>query len=326
MCSGLVSVIIPVFMVEKYLAKCIESVLNQTYRNIEIILVDDGSPDRCYKVCDMYAQRDSRIVVIHQENKGVSGARNTGILQAKGEFVLFVDGDDELYLDAVDVLMQKAREYDADVVSGVKNVVGQNGSKSSPENGECEFYSNDEPLLLSLAGDKNTNSACAKLFKRAFIDEIFFEEGKNINEDGFFVFRCYEKKPRLVQYNAFVYQYNVRENSASRQSFSDKHLSILYFCERKKSIIEQSHPEYIVEAKNMEVRANIQMLDVLCSSNDRKYKSLQNKCIRIVKKYHKYHKPINYHHRRMEWVVIRGLYPLYKLVFRMKYCKSKRTL
>lgn len=92
----LLSVIIPVYKVEKYLRQCVDSVINQTYKNLEIILVDDGSPDNCGKICDEYAEKDKRVKVIHQLNKGLSGARNTGTEQASGEYIAFVDSDDWL--------------------------------------------------------------------------------------------------------------------------------------------------------------------------------------------------------------------------------------
>lgn len=107
----MVSIIVPIYNVEQYIPKCIESILAQTYRDFELILVDDGSPDNCGKICDEYAKQDSRVHVIHQENKGVSAARNAGISLAKGEYIMLVDSDDfitENMLEKCMTVLQKA--------------------------------------------------------------------------------------------------------------------------------------------------------------------------------------------------------------------------
>lgn len=112
----LLSVIIPVYKVEKYLRRCLDSIVNQTYKNLEIILVDDGSPDNSGKICDEYAQKDKRIKVIHQKNKGLSGARNTGTEIARGEYVAYVDSDDWLDINMYEELILKLQQYQLDMV------------------------------------------------------------------------------------------------------------------------------------------------------------------------------------------------------------------
>ena len=316
----LVSVIVPVYGAEAYLPNCIESICKQSYTNLQIILVDDQSPDSCPEICDYYAQKDKRISVIHQKNKGVSGARNTGLRYATGDYIMFVDSDDELYPNAVDILIKDAHQYGADIVSAIKR---KNGGKRnviySDENEKIFVYRDEEALLLSLDGDKNTNSACAKLFKATFIKGILFEDGKSINEDGFFIFQCYIKKPVLVQHNVAVYQYNVVENSNSRQFFSDKYFSMIYFCDRKKEIITYRYPHCIERMYNMEVRTHLQFLEVLCRTNDKKYSDTHKESVQTVRRLYQYHKPINAHHKRMAWIVAHGLYPLYKKTVRIKY-------
>ena len=121
--NPLVSIIVPVYGTEQYLSKCVESILSQTYSNTEIILVDDQSPDCCPAICDSFAERDNRVKVIHQENKGVSGARNTGIRCSSGEYIMFVDSDDEIYPDSVKLMLEDIVKYGADIASTVKDVV-----------------------------------------------------------------------------------------------------------------------------------------------------------------------------------------------------------
>ncbi len=312
-CNTLVSIIVPVYGTEAYLSACIESIRKQTYENIQIILVDDQSPDKCPEICDDHAKKDPRITVIHQKNKGVSGARNTGIDHAIGEYIMFVDSDDELYPEAVEILLRDAREYGADIVWAPQNIGGVY------EGDVYTVFKQDEPLLLSLNGEYNINAVWGKLFKTAFIRDIYFEEGKNINEDGFYMFQCYMKKPLLVRHNVPIYQYNVRDNSCSRQSFSEKYFSMLYFCERKKELVECFCPQYVEQSNNMEVRTHLQFLDVLCRTNDKKYKDTYKESVKTVRRLHKYHKPINDHHKKLAWIVSHGLYPLYKVAIRLKY-------
>lgn len=114
--APLISVIVPVYNVEEYLTKCIDSIINQTYTNLEIILVDDGSTDRSLKICNEYLQKDARVKVIHKENGGVTSARKAGLLQAAGEYVTYVDGDDWLERDAYSVIYERGIKFGVDMV------------------------------------------------------------------------------------------------------------------------------------------------------------------------------------------------------------------
>ena len=262
----LVSIIVPVYGTEKYLPACIESLCNQTHTFIQIILVDDQSPDKCPQICDLYASKDSRINVIHQKNTGVSGARNAGLDVATGEYIVFVDSDDELCPRAVEQLLQDAVVWSADIVSATNKLLDESGNIIRDNgDGHFEIFQDDIPMLLSLQGKRNTDSVWAKLFRREFVKGIRFEEGKNINEDGFFMFECFVRKPILVQHNIAVYKYFVRHNSCSRQKFSDKYFSMFYFMERKKEYIKEHYPQYLEQAYNMEIRTFLFFLDILCN-------------------------------------------------------------
>lgn len=320
--NAVVSVIVPVYGTEAYLTACIDSILNQSYQNLQIILVDDQSPDRCPEICDRYSEVDSRIIVIHQKNKGVSGARNTGLQYATGEYILFVDSDDMLFPKAVEILLQDARLFMADVVSATKRIVGEkNFVHAIGEDEKITVSCGEDPLLLSLNGERNTNSACAKLFRATLVQDTRFVEGKNIHEDGFFLFQTLLKQPVFVQHNVAIYQYNIRSGSSSRERFSEKYLSMLYFCERKKELIATYYPQYVEQTYNMEVRTVLQFLDVLCRTVDKKYRVLEKKCIQRVRRLHKYHKPINKHLEMLSWITSCGLYPIYKRLVRFKYYK-----
>lgn len=316
----LISIIVPVYGTEAYISSCIKSICEQTYKNLQIILVDDGSPDKCPEICDAFASQDKRIEVIHQQNRGVSSARNAGLLRSTGEYIMFVDSDDELYPNAVEVLLRDAKSFNADIVSALKRRCREGcAGFGMIESGKTRLYQGDDALLLSLAGDRNTNSVCAKLFKSQYVGNILFQEGKQINEDGFFLFMCFLKKPRLVQNDTIIYNYINRENSNSQQLFSEKYLSMLYFCEQKMEIIKERYPQYIKKAYNMVVRTQLQFLDVLCRTNDKKYRSLRKTPVKTVRKLYQYHDPINKHHKMLARIVAIGLYPIYKLAVRLKY-------
>lgn len=320
----LVSIIVPVYGTEDWLPECIDSIRNQTYPTIEILLVDDQSPDRCPEICDACAKQDPRIRVIHQRNTGVSGARNTGIRAARGAYLMFVDSDDTLYPDAVAILMQDALAHCADIVSAKKDTIDVNGKRlSDHRDRECRVFRGEEPLVLSLDGEANTYSVCAKLFRREFVDGILFAEGKNVHEDGFFLFQCCLRQPVLVQHDFSVYGYKIRAGSGSRGGFSDRYLAMLDFCEEKKRLVACRYPQYMDRVRNMEVRTNLQLLDLLCRTNDPQYRSLQKQCVKTVRSFYRFHRPINSHHKQLARIVKFGLYPVYAAAVRAKYYKAQ---
>lgn len=320
--NSLVSIIVPVYGTEAYLPMCIESILAQSYSNIQLILVDDQSPDRCPEISNEYAEKDSRILVVHQENKGVSGARNTGLRYVNGDYVMFVDSDDELFTEAVEVFLSDARKYDADIVSATIKTVN-NGSElcNLTNDDSCSLLQGDEPLLLLLDEDFSTHSACSKLFRYDFVKDIQFEEGKHMGEDGFFMFMCYinNPRPRLVQHNIDLYKQNVRPGSSSRLKFSDRYLSMLYFFEEKKKYITSNLPQYVDKIPQMEVCVCLRLLDALCGTKEKKFRDLRRQSIKTVCKLHRYYRPINEHHKKLVWIVSHRLYFIYRAYVYIKY-------
>lgn len=315
-----VSVIIPVYNSEAYLSACIGSVINQTYKNLEIILVDDGSKDDSLKICNEYAGLDKRIKVFHQENRGVSSARNKGLKKMTGDYFTFLDSDDELKMNAIEFLLNDILLYKADMSSAVKSKVSKDGNISCIyDDHSLHVYSGTDMLKLSLEGERQTNSACAKLFHARFFRDIRFEEGKSINEDGFFLFQCYMLKPTVVQHNESVYLYYIRNASNSRNGFSEKYFDMLYFCERKKEIIHRDFPELSDKLITMEVSVHLFFLEVLCRTNEKKFKDAQRNSVKLVKKYYPVFYCMNGHERKMAWIVAKGLYPIYKKIVRLKY-------
>lgn len=213
-----VSVIVPVYKVEKYIGKCIESILSQTFKDFELILVDDGSPDRSGAICDQYAQKDSRIQVIHKENGGVSSARNVGIAESKGEWLCFVDSDDTVDKDYIETLYAGIIEYnDVDIsiagyrsVDGVLNLISTNKFEKT-------FDSQDLPKVLSLAEINNTiNSPVCKLFKKNIIidNNLEFEPTLSYGEDHIFVLNYLMYVKNIYVSNQVIYNYFHRLNDS----------------------------------------------------------------------------------------------------------------
>ena len=175
------SVIVPVYKVEKYIHKCIDSILNQTFTDFELILVDDGSPDNCGKICDEYAKRDARIRVIHKENGGLSDARNFGIDAAKGEIIGFVDSDDIIDANMYGDMIRYMDEHDLDVVCADTYVVRNDKKKFNPRYKKDMIFEGQNAVKEILDGTLD-NAAWNKIYKRKVIGNVRYPKGR-IYED-----------------------------------------------------------------------------------------------------------------------------------------------
>ena len=210
--KALISIIIPVYKVEKYLEKCIQSLINQTYENLQIILVDDGSPDNCGKICDEYAKKDHRIEVIHKSNGGLSDARNKGLEIAKGEYIGFVDSDDYIEADMYEVLYNLLKQYNADVsICNFYTVSQGKIAIKNAENGIKEY--NRIEILKEVLLDNNIQSyAWNKLYKKELFDEIKYPVGKKYEDIGT-TFYLLEKCNKVVVTGKSEYYYINRQDS-----------------------------------------------------------------------------------------------------------------
>lgn len=221
-----VSVIIPVYNVENYVKKCIDSVINQTYTNIEIILVDDGSTDSCGSICKEYSLRDNRILVIHKKNGGLSEARNVGLSYAKGNYILFVDGDDYIEKNMIEKLYNTILSNDSDMALCNFFYVDENEEVCgvSPEiNTEnLDKYSAQKMLFEE---DKEVPYIVMwnKLFKKEILDDIRFPIGK-IHEDEFVIHHIYDRCQSISVITDRLYYYVQRKGSIINQPISVKKL------------------------------------------------------------------------------------------------------
>lgn len=219
----LISVVVPVYNVEKYLPKCLDSLLSQTYKNLEIICVNDGSPDNSIKILQEYASKDSRIKVISQENKGLSGARNTGMKSATGELIYFIDSDDWISSDYLQNMYKTMSSLDVDVViDGKHSYVWENGTqKVKKSRYEGVFEKNKFNLRKTLGFVMVWN----KLYKRKFLEDtgVFYPEGVTC-EDCFFYYTVFTKVRKFAIINNGTYFYRQNDKSLMSQIKSGKRL------------------------------------------------------------------------------------------------------
>ena len=210
----LISVIVPVYKVEPYLDKCVQSIVDQTYRSLEIILVDDGSPDNCGAMCDAWAAKDSRIKVIHKKNGGLSDARNAGMTLAEGDYISFVDSDDWLDLQFLSHLHRALRETGAGIAACDLRMIyeGAPEEAASAEQVPMRLCTPEEAIGSILCGREFRAVACNKLYHRSYLEGEHFRIGKH-HEDEFFTYRILAKAEKLVYVDCPLYFYLQRGGS-----------------------------------------------------------------------------------------------------------------
>ncbi|MFT8342950.1 MAG: glycosyltransferase [Clostridium beijerinckii] len=244
--KDLISVIVPVYNVEKYLPQCIDSILNQTEKNLEIILVDDGSLDNSGKICDEFSKRDDRIIVIHKKNNGLSSARNAGLEIARGNYIGFVDSDDWLDKTMYEVLLKLLKENNSDI-SCCDFFKTANGNDSIPhiDNEIINSYNNLESLNNFYNGlYTQTVVAWNKLYKRELFKDISYPIGK-IHEDEGTTYKLYYKANKITYTNRPLYYYRITPNSITTSKFNKKRLDIIYVYDEKVKFIKNINNEEI---------------------------------------------------------------------------------
>ena len=234
----MISVIVPVYNVEKYLEECLESIKRQTYTDIEVILVNDGSIDRSKEICERYCEKDSRFKLLNQENKGLSGARNRGMLESKGEFISFVDSDDVLKEDMLEQLMKQMTSEDIDIVECWYTNEKQELELSTPKNVKTIFQGDSKEALVSLCKDNIVRlNAVAKLFRRQVIVNFPFLEGL-FYEDVYGGIGILKHIRKMVKINYIGYYYRVRQGSIMNREFNIKNLDLFTICDKLEQLYQ----------------------------------------------------------------------------------------
>lgn len=239
-----ISIIIPVYQVEEYLPKCLNSVTHQTYQNLEILLIDDGSTDSSGKICDRYAKKDARIRVIHKQNAGVAMARNDGLARATGDYISFIDSDDWIAKDAYTKLYQGLKAYNADCAVGrCVTVYDKDGVLTRKKEAvpPVRCLSSEEAMKHVLL---HGSAVWNRLFRRDIFDGLRFPSGR-INDDEVAALHAYEKCKRIVFLNQDSYYYRIRSNSITTSRFSLRNLDCYYNSKDNLAFVKKARPELV---------------------------------------------------------------------------------
>lgn len=228
--NPLISVIVPIYNVESYLQKCIDSIRQQSYLQLEIILVNDGSSDGCASICDINAKLDYRIIVIHKENGGLSSARNAGLNIAKGEFVSFIDADDSIHSQFIEILVGLCLQYESEISQCDFLSVSEASRKLpiNPQQSICIYNSRQALYKLCCTSDDIQYAiACNKLYKRSLFDNIRYPINR-LHEDEFTTYLLFWKANKIVVINQYLYYYLQRPTSISNRKFTVERLDAIY--------------------------------------------------------------------------------------------------
>lgn len=239
----MISVIVPVYKVEDYLDQCVESIVSQTYADLEIILVDDGSPDDCPAMCDAWAERDSRIKVIHKKNGGLSNARNAGMAIARGEYLTFVDSDDWIESDILRLSLQCSKENNADIVAfGVDWIYSDRKENPNPLHAAV-YYGTDNIVRTYFQSCMVRTTVWNKLYKSAVLNDIRFPEGR-LHEDEFFTYRVLAKANVAAVIDTIGYHYRQRSDSIMG-TYNLRHLDALEAMKEKAEFLSQNYADLL---------------------------------------------------------------------------------
>lgn len=282
-----ISVVIPVYKVEPYLDQCVRSVVDQTYTNLEIILVDDGSPDNCPAMCDAWAERDSRIKVIHKKNGGLSDARNAGLEIAAGEYISFVDSDDWVSLDMFEMLVGILKETGAQIIEcGTALVYPETAEKQAAPvrtASAVQVYHTEEAMRHLLLEDVFSPMVWNKLYCRKCIADIRFEVGK-LHEDVFFTHQVFGNCSNIAKTEAECYYYLQRGNSIMGKPFSLGNLDSLEGKWRRVQYMEEHFPALLFLS-----RKSLHFFSFYCGQRAllSKDQDIIEKAFRIIQSYRK---------------------------------------
>ncbi len=292
-----VSIIVPVYNVEKYLDRCIESILAQTFTDFEVILINDGSPDNCPAMCDEWAKKDSRIRVIHQSNQGQAAARNYALDIAKGDYISFIDSDDYVHPKFLEILYNNLISSNADVSVCSYKRTNKSNDFDNVNNNSIKYCGIDF-VKKGLIGDIPCGVwlLCDKLFKKECFDNVRLPVGR-INEDNATVYKILYEANTVVATDAILYYYFENTNSTVHQKFSKKHLDWLlvpqemieYFTAKNDQIlVDKCNKMYLTSLEDMYKKVRLHLNDKELEKDLRKrlitqYKSEKKKYSITVK-------------------------------------------
>lgn len=245
--NELVSVVVPIYKVEQYLDRCVNSILNQTYKNIEIILVDDGSPDLCGRMCDEFKERDSRIKVIHQSNQGLSAARNSGLSIAGGKYILFIDSDDYINENMIEKLLKLAIQEGADIVSCGHVQIYDNAPMEYTTKGDFNIALTPKEALKSFLFTHIVDVVTwNKLYNIKLFDDVQFKVGK-LYEDHYTIYKLIDKANKVVYTSETLYYYCKRNTSIGGVSYNKNTMQLKDALDEECEYILKKYPDMAKE-------------------------------------------------------------------------------
>lgn len=319
----LISIVIPVFNVELYLKKCVESVLSQSYKNLEIILVDDGSPDESGRICDEYALKDPRIKVIHKPNGGLSDARNAGMKIMTGEYVGFVDSDDWIEPHMYETLLKLLLHYDADMAfGGVADDVERNGTVTTVKTSDYGQEPFAEDKISAMARYfRGSWAAWDKLYRVELFDGIEYPVGE-INEDEAIVLHLLDRCRRVCYTSDVFYHYMRREGTGTitTAAFSLRRLAWAKHCGDNLAYVRNKYPELTTLAAKRYRDSLMWLLSEMAMSEE-DYSQESRAMRQALKKQKKMFGQISFDHRQdilRFWILVHMPFWVYRLLLKAK--------
>ena len=274
--NKLVSVIIPVYNVEKYLEQCLNSVLNQTYQNLQIILVDDGSTDRCPQICEQYAARDQRVEVIHRKNGGLTAARNTGLVAAKGDYIGFVDSDDWIHPEMYQHLVEILEKTDSDISTvEIIKTTGEIPAAQVPVSVKVLSQQEFARIFFKIGSQKIVYYVWNRLYKKELLEPNHFEERFSIGEDVVASYKAWMKAEKIAVSNQPMYYY--RQKTGMTSAFSPKYFQLLDVWNSVSQLTQDRETGYDEYVKINQERIYFTLLMELALSGEYRNSSYQTK-------------------------------------------------
>lgn len=320
----LISVIVPVYNVEEYLEECVNSILNQTYSNLEIILVNDGSTDNCIDICNKYKDIDKRVIVINKDNGGLSDARNVGLKKATGAYIAFVDSDDFIEQDMYELLYNEIHLNNADISGCDYYIYNKNTiAKSDTITQEKCIMDSSEAIIKMNQLTGFGISACNKIYKRELFDGIEFPY-KKLNEDWFVMYKLIDRANKII-YNPKA-KYYYRQRVASITKNSKINFTPIEATQEVLNFVMEKYPNAIQSCEYAYVNANIGIYNKLLEKNI--CRKERKKYICNIKKYEKNVLKFEYIkiYKRFQIIAVAHFSILYDFIIKFKLKLKKRTL
>lgn len=288
--EDLISVVLPIYNVEKYLKECIESVIAQTYSYIEIILVDDGSKDSSAQICDSYKEKDKRIRVIHKSNGGLSDARNTGLKHAKGNYICFIDSDDYVHEKYIEELYNLIKKNDAQIAICNFQRISENGQAISEEKLISDVKTSDEILEKLNSKDLYPASIVAwnKLYDIKLFKNILYPVGK-LHEDEYTTYKLYYISNKIAITSRVLYYYRTVQTSIMNKSFNKKRLDILGALEERMQFFKENHKDKLYELALIQYETVLMIHYMNCKKYLKDSEEIQEE---LLNKYRKNYKDV----------------------------------